>query len=150
VTPGEFRDISFDTISIGDIYMLETLPGRTDKDGGKIGASMAIFFKTAEPQVPGLRAVDQKSTEEELFGNGESQASPLDMDLDLNLNNGVRIGRVTNLLGIEKLDQINSLIESHNDTGTGDRPNLEVGIDVKDCGSQNKGNFFRWLGLTGF
>jgi hypothetical protein len=72
VTQGEFRDISFDTILIGDIYMLETLAGRTDKDGGKIGASMAIFFKTAEQQVPGLPAVDQNSTEEELFGGGET------------------------------------------------------------------------------
>jgi hypothetical protein len=150
VTQGEFRDISFDTILIGDIYMLETLAGRTDKDGGKIGASMAIFFKTVEQEVPGLPAVDQNSTEEELFGGGETQAIPLGVGLDLNLNNGVRIGRVTNLLGIERLDQINCLIESHNESGTGDPPNLEVEIDVKDCGSQNKGNFFRWLGLTGF
>lgn len=150
MTQGEFRDISYDTILIGDIYMLETLAGRTDKDGGKIGASMAIFFKTAEPQVPGLPAVDQNSTEEELFGGGETQVSPLRVDLDLNLNNGVRIGRVTNLLGIEWLDQINCLIESHNESGTRDPLNSEVEIDVKDCGSQNKGNFFRWLGLTGF
>ena len=125
--------------------MLESLGDRTDKEGGRVGATMAIFFKTTEPRVPEVGAGGG--------GSGEkTEVSTLDLDLglDLGLNNGVRIGRVTNLLGIERLDQINCVIEREGDTGAGGREGPEVEIEVKDCGSQNKGNFFRWLGLTGF
>ena len=122
VTKDEFYDINLREISIGDMYIINPLHATNDEDV-KVGSTLLLFHSDYNGTSQIAKDIDVDNQFEE---NDETPE-------DSKYIKGIKVARVINLLGIENLQEISNDTKSQ--------------IHIKDCGSQNKGNFFRLQGL---